>query len=475
MTGLVREARTLAIRAEHGGAVGAVLASVVAVAVVTGVALLLREIVPALSLGALYVLAVLGVAVVCGPAYAALVAVASMLTFNFVFVPPTLSFTLHGGENWLVLGIYVITGLIVGDLARRARRTAREAEQREREASFLAELSSTLLAGADLTGMLPRVAADTGRILDLTSARIGLGGAPVPRPGEVAIELDGGEKPIATLYALREEAAGLNGQTRFLVALASVLGIALDRERLAHEALEAEALRRSDALKTALLRTVSHDLRSPLTAIRAALEALDSPDLVLDACERTTLLRSALAEAIRLDRTVRNLLDLSRLQAGATRPRPRLSTLEGLLDQALAHFPGTRGGFEVRIEDALPLVEADPVQIEHALVNLLENALKFSPAAAPISIDVKRAPGEVVVRIVDRGPGFSADDVERVFEPFAQGSTPRDGAGTGLGLAIARGFVETNGGRLWAEPNLGGGGRLVLTLPAALDPVWAEA
>jgi two-component system, OmpR family, sensor histidine kinase KdpD len=262
---------------------------------VTGIVALLRDLAPTLSLGALYVLAVLPVAVLYGRAWAIAVSVVSMLVFNFVFIPPTYTFTLHGGENWLVFGVYVITGLLVSDLAARARKRAREAEQREREAALLAELSATLLAGATVASQIPRIAASTARIMNVAFTSIELG-APVSSSAGV-LPLNAGGQTIGALRLPADARVDPSMSTRFVPALASVLGIALDRERLASEALDAEALRRSDALKTALLRAVSHDLRSPLTAIRATLEALDSKELELDQNQREALLHSALVES----------------------------------------------------------------------------------------------------------------------------------------------------------------------------------
>jgi two-component system sensor histidine kinase KdpD len=457
------------------GVVAAVPVSAAVVGVVTGLVFGLRELAPAPSLGALYILAVLPVAVVYGRGYAALVALASMLLFNYLFLPPTLTFTLSGGENWLVLAVYVITGLLVSDLAARARRRAREAEQRERESAFLAELSSVLLSGVEVASELPRVADATSRLLNLPAARIELGPPATSGSSENPIELAAGRRLVGTLYLPEGSEPNLSARLRFLPALGSVLGIALDRERLAREALETESLRRSDLLKTALLRTVSHDLRSPLTAIRASLEGLASSELALDAGQREALLRSALAESERLDRTVRNLLDLSRLQAGAARPDLKLRTIDGLLHQALNHLPAAAPRLALSIPADLPLVNVDPTQVEHALVNLLENAFKFSPPGSTVEVRVECSGTEVQVRILDEGPGIPVVELDRIFEPFRRGSTFGAPRGAGLGLAIVRGFLEANGGRVTAEPRGGGGACFVVSLPSALDrPVAAE-
>jgi two-component system, OmpR family, sensor histidine kinase KdpD len=446
---------------------------VAAVAAVTGVVYLLRDFVPVLSLGALYILAVLPVAVFFGGAYAVVVSIASMLAFNYFFLPPALTFTLSGEENWLALAVYLVTGLIVAELAARARRRARVAEQREREAALLAEAAAVLLSGAEVLDELDRVAEGAARVLLVKTARIELGSEGSPRAGETALALQSGGRRVGTLYVTGGRRPNLEARRRFLDALASLLAVAIDREELTREALEAEALRRSDSIKTAILRAVSHDLRSPLTTIRAALEALESSDLDLDADDRERLLGTALVGTKQLNRVVRNLLDLSRLQAGAARSEPTLRPIESVVDQALVHVASDR-----RVDVSVPadplLVRVDPVQVEHALVNLLENALKFSPSDSRVAVDVEDIAGEVIVRITDSGPGLRARERELVFEPFRHGSSVSGRKGAGLGLAIAKGFVEANGGRIWAESSAGEGASFLIAFPAAPEPAHAE-
>jgi two-component system sensor histidine kinase KdpD len=441
------------------------LASAAAVGAVTGLVYLLQPHVPVLSLSVLYVLAILPVAVVWGRIHAALVAVASMLLFNFLFLPPIHTLTLSAKENWVKLLVFLVTGLLVAELASRARQRARDAEQREREAVLLAELSTVLLSGAQVESELVRIADGASRILRTSSARIELSPRR-PSPGEGAVELRAGDRSVGALYVPGGSAIDNRVAERFLPALASLLGVAVDRERLQREALEAEALRRSDSMKTALLRAVSHDLRSPLTAIRVAVESLESPSLALAVDERTALLETIRSESERLDRVVGNLLDLSRLQAGALRTRKSLRSVDGIVVQALAGLTGHER-VDVSLADDLPLVEVDDAQIERVLANVLENAIRFSPEASPVTIAASAVDGEVLIRIEDEGPGVPRHELERVFEPFRHASTAADGKGTGLGLAIARGFAEANGGRLFVEARVGGGASFVLALPAA--------
>jgi K+-sensing histidine kinase KdpD len=350
------------------------LASAGAVAFVSAAIAVVERWVPVLSLGVLYIFAVLPVAVFWGLGLATVVSVASMLAFNWFFLPPRHTFHLSEGANWAVLAVYLVTAVVVSALAARARRRAELAELRERE------------AGA-------RAAAE----------------------------------------------------------------------------LEAETLRRSDSLKTALLHAVSHDLRSPLTAIVAAASSLANPQVRLDTVDHEELVATIRAEAERLDRLVGNLLDLSRLRGGAAEPRPELWPVDDLVAQALEQL-GTRGDrVAIELGEDTPPVYVDAVQIERVLVNLLDNALKFSPPATQVRLSVERQGTELLLHVADEGPGVADPDV--VFEPFHSEGEAR---GAGLGLAIARGFAAANGARVWAEDEPLLGGHFVLALPVAVDvPVTA--
>jgi two-component system sensor histidine kinase KdpD len=261
--------------------------------------------------------------------------------------------------------------------------------------------------------------------------------------------------PVHTL-ALRD--------TENWVALAVYVVTAVDVSQLATQLVAAERLRRSDAIKTAVLRAVSHDLRSPLTAIRAASEGLGSDTLAPE--QRELLVETVRSETRRLDRVVANLLDLSRLEVGAAEPHPELWTADILVARALEQLGPDAARVAVVLPDDLPPVVVDAAQIDRVLVNLLENALKFTPSPWAVELAAAAAGAEVVFRVVDHGPGIPADERERVFEPF-------EGAGTGLGLAIARGFADVNGSRLWVDTAPGGGAAFALALPAARPPVPA--
>jgi len=434
--------------------------SVALLALVTGVIALLKPHVPVLSLGVLYLFAVLPIAVVWGLAYAVPVSIAGMALFNFLFLPPLYTFTLADSRNWFALAVFLVTAIVVSELAARSRRQARES-------ALLAEIASSLLRRGEVSDELERIAAEAARALQVERARIDLGesgseGVSAEERFPLAVE----GRRVGTIVLERPRQGSAAARRRLLPALASLLGVAIDRERLAREALEAEALRRSDAMKTAVLQAVSHDLRTPLMAILTSASALVREDLELRKEDRTELAATILAEAGRLDRLVANLLDLSRLQAGGTAPAPELWPVEDLVVQTLDELGEAAARVEVLFPDESPTVRADANQIERVLFNLLENALKYSPAEERVYVQVSATAAEALVRVIDHGPGVAPREQERIFQPFQRGS---DGGmrGAGLGLAIARGFAEANDGRVWAESRQGQGAAFVLALPTA--------
>jgi two-component system sensor histidine kinase KdpD len=461
------------MRAPAAGLLRGTLASAAAVAAVTGAIFALRPVAPVLSLGVLYVAAVVVVASIFGLAYALPVSVASMLVFNWFFLPPVHTLRLDSSENWVALAVYLVTAVVVSKLATRSRRRAAEAEQRRRESSFLAGVSASLLQARHVQDELPRIAAEAGRLLGVSRCRIELDSVRRPDAGEAVHELRVHDRRVGQLLLSADEPVDGDALARLLPALASVLAVAVDRESFARRALEAEALRRSDAAKTALLRAVSHDLRSPLTAIRAASDGLASETLDLAPADRSALVDAIRLEAGRLERLVSNLLELSRLEVGSASPRRELWTVDDIVGRALDDVGAAGDRVVARLPDGLPPVQVDGGQIERVLVNVLENALKFSPGDVLLGAALDGA--EVVLHVTDRGPGVDPAEAERIFSPFERGQAPPPGAGSGLGLAIARGLAEANGGRLWVEPAEPSGATFALALPLARARVPARS
>jgi two-component system sensor histidine kinase KdpD len=444
--------------------VGAVVAAL-AVAATTGLIYPLADVAPVVALGVVYLVAVLLVSIVWGGWLGAATALASALAFNFFHIPPTGRFTISEGENWVALVVFFIVALVASTLAERARVRTREAIERRQEADLAAEMARLLLRGTDLREALPAVSQRLAQALELPSAAIELR----TMEGDerrVALALDVGTLlvpaglPPHVLERLRE---------RVVPALEAILGAAIERDALLREVVETRALRRSDDLKTALLRAVSHDLRSPLTAILTAAGALDSASLSAE--EHRELVADIAGEAERLSRLVDNLLDMSRLEARTAEPRVEWCSIEEVLLAAVDDVALPIGTFALALDADLPLIRADAAQLERAFANLLDNSARYS-GGHPVSVRARAVGPRLLVRVVDRGPGVPAAEVARIFEPFyrvgAGGADPNGHRGSGLGLAIVRGFVEANGGRVWVESLPGQGSSFVVELP--LEP-----
>lgn len=432
----------------------------------------LRAVAPAVSAGVLYLLAVLVVSTGWGVVLGVLTGVASAAAFNFFHIEPTGRFTIADGENWVALVVFLAAAVVVSTLADVARERAAEADRRRREADLAADLARILLA-EDLRDALPRVASRLADALGLPPTTLTLDPTPQVPLGGLALPLRDGDRDLGTLVLAGtpdpECEARLRG--RVLVAVEALLLAAVERDRLQAEVVETRALRRSDTVKTAILRAVSHDLRTPLTAILAAGEALASSSLEDE--DRTALAGTVSAETERLARLVDKLLDLSRLEAGAATPRPDWCALDEVIDAAIRE-QADPSRFHAGVGADLPLLRVDAAQVERAVANLLENAARHS-APHPVQIRARVVSGRVVLRVVDRGAGISARDRRRIFEPFqrGEGEPAETSAGSGLGLAIVKGFVEVNGGTVHVESLPGQGTSFVVEFPASLTAAAA--
>ena len=444
-----------------------VLAAVVVVASTTALVFPLRTVAPVVSLGIVYLVAVLVISTVWGAWLGGLTALASALAFNYFHIPPTGRFSIADGENWVGLVVFLIIAVIGSSLAQLARSRAAEADQRRREADLAAEMARLLLRGNELSESLPDAAQRLASALNLPSASIEL--APVEGDEQrLAFPLREGTTQLGTLLVpsgLPEEALR-RLQERVVPSLESLLAAGLERDRLLGEVVETRALRRADVVKTTLLRAVSHDLRTPLTAIVAAGEATASP--TLSDAERRELASVVTAESTRLSRLIDNLLDLSRLEGGAADPRPQWCSIEEVINLAVDDLRLAPSRVSLSLDPDLPLVRADAAQLERAFANLFENGVRYS-GGHPISVRARVTGGRLLVRVVDRGPGIPPAQRDRVFEPFYRAGTTSAGhRGSGLGLAIVRGFVEANGGRVSVESLPGQGTSFVVEFPAEL-------
>jgi two-component system sensor histidine kinase KdpD len=265
-------------------------------------------------------------------------------------------------------------------------------------------------------------------------------------------------------------------ERQHLDAFAGLIGSAIERTELAEEARRGRLRIETEQLRNALLSSVSHDLRTPLGVVTGATSALLEPDGPRDEATRRELLETAHEEALRLNRLVRNLLDMTRLEAGALKVRKEPQPLEEVVGAALNRMEDRLRGREVHasVPRDLPLVPFDSALIEQVLINLLENATKYTPAESPIDIDVHTAGAQVEVDVADRGPGVAPENVERVFDKFYR-VREGEGGGAGLGLTICRGIVSAHGGSIWVEERPGGGALFRFTLPLEAVPPEAAA
>lgn len=446
------------------------LVAALAIAAVTLLVFPLRELAPVASLGVVYLLAVLLVASVWGTWLGLATALGSAFAFNFFHFPPTGRLAIHDEEQWVALAVFLVAAVVTSSLTQRARIRAEEAEDNRREADLALDLARLLLRAQDLPASLQAAGARLAAALELPFADIELAGVPDDER-RIAFPLREGGRQIGTLLLPREagEAVVRRAEARIVPALEALLAAARERDELLGDVVETRALRRSDVVKTALLRAVSHDLRSPLTAILAAAEPLAGEHV--DETDRRELARDVRAEAHRLSRLIDQLLDLSRLEAKAADPRPEWVSVEEIVGSAIADLDADEASFRVTLDKGTPLVRADAAQLERAFANVLENSLRHS-GGHPVLVRGGLTHNRVMVRIVDRGPGVAATQLERIFEPFHRSGG--DGhRGSGLGLAIARGFVEANGGRIWVESNPGQATTFVIELPLEERPARA--
>jgi two-component system, OmpR family, sensor histidine kinase KdpD len=467
----MRNARRPSVR----GAVASSLESLAAVAVSTVLVAELNAVTPVTGLSVIYLLAVLYIAIRRGEIPALASAVLGVLALNFFFIDPRYHLTVHDSGNVVALVVLLIAAVVVGRLATYSRQRAAEADERarvavarEREAQMVAAAATSLLDGAGVEAQLRSIerSASAGD----SPVRVEVAPAPNAAAGEIAVRLPTASRS-AWLYLAREASWTREDQGRIAEALARLIDVAFERERLGAHAAEAEATRRAEVAKTAILHAISHDFRTPLTAINTAASGLSEDDIA--APDRIELVSVVKDEAARLSRLVDDLLDLSKIEAEAVAPNPDWCDLREVAWSAASQARARSGDhpIEFALPSDLPLVRADPVQLERVFANLIDNAVKFSPPDAPVRVSGSVTGKRVVVRVSDRGPGIPRAERIRIFEPFVRGNELS--RGSGLGLAICRGFVEANGGRIALQAGTEGETSFAVSLPLSGQPALA--
>ncbi|OLC52375.1 MAG: hypothetical protein AUH85_17285 [Chloroflexi bacterium 13_1_40CM_4_68_4] len=496
---------------------------VAAVILVTALIALVPAEVRSANVSILYLPAVLAVAVRFGRGPAIMASVGAFLLFDFFFLDPRYQFTVGRPDEWVALVLLLFAAAVTGQLAADQRARAQEAEEREREAMVLYDVVR-LMGESDLERALRAVAERLRLELSLAGVALELdqelgprriaagdedalralrdtfashvlarGRAPtaterggssrwvrvipptVTHRANLAVEprsipvLASGARIATLLLLARPQQRFSPAEDRLLLAAADQLGIAIERNRLRREASEADALRRTDELKSALLDAVSHDLRTPLASILASASSLRQRDVTWTDAEREEFLAAIEEEARRLDRLVGNLLDLSRVEAGTLRPEKAWYDAGALVDDVLGRLrPLTaRHSVAVHVPDDLPPVPLDYVEIDQVLSNLVENAAKYAPPGSEIEVAVHGEDGSVRFEVRDHGPGIPRDAERDLFAPFHRIAKRdvRHPSGVGLGLAVSKRLVEAHGGRIWLEHPDTGGARFVFELP----------
>jgi two-component system sensor histidine kinase KdpD len=469
---------------------------------------------------AVYLVAVVFVALLVGTDGAIVTAIGSAALYTYWFTDPRYTFLIHDPGVLLSTVLLLFVGVVVGRLAAMQRERAETATAREREARALFGVSRSLASRSTMADALAGILDVLVAEADLERAWIGIGpdpagesvaadsggGRPPGQPGRVRvlqrmpgelpprwvlvqrpgtartsttsdayrIRIEAGGEPLGSIWALRNRDLGEPDriQTRLLAATADQVGQAIAVEQSEVQARAVEVARQSDALKSALLQSVSHDLRTPLATIRAAAGSL-RPDGALSDADRQASADAIEREVTYLNRLVTNLLDLSRIEAGALRPSRELFDLDDLLTRAVESTRSRLGNRQLDVDIRAATVSADPVFVDEAVANILDNAVKYTPDGARIRVTAREADPDIVrLTIEDDGPGVPDELLPRLFEKFYRVPKRRRASreGTGIGLAVARGLVEATGGRVVARHSELGGLAVDIDLPAMRVP-----
>ncbi len=445
----------------------------------------------------IFLAAVIAVALVGGFIPALLAAVAGSLLLNYYFTPPLYKFTIAQANNALALTIFVIVGLVVSSVVDTAARRTKQAARSGAESELLATTAGSVLRGQRaLSAVLDRVreafGMDSVTLLELAGqgadgqaqlvpmadgyarpvrvgrwTTVGSSGEPtVSRPEEADVEMPVGDDLVLALRGRTLPAT----DRRVLGAFAAYAATALEQGRLAAAAEAARPIAEADRVRTALLAAVSHDLRTPLASAKAAVTSLRSHDVEWDAEDHDELLATADESLDKLARLVDNLLDMSRLQAGALAIFPRPADLAEIVARSLDDLGPAAQAVTVSIAEELPEVAVDPGILERVIANLTANALRYSPPGSPPTLSGSVLKDRVELRVIDRGPGIPEDHRDHMFVPFQRLGDTDNTTGVGLGLALSRGLTEAMGGTLEPEETPGGGLTMTLSLPAVPAP-----
>jgi two-component system sensor histidine kinase KdpD len=454
-----------------------------------------------------YLLGIVFVSMRFGARASIFATVLSVLALDVVFIPPYLSFDVADLQHVVTFLVMFVVAIVISSLTRRTKEQADMARRREARTVVLYGLTRDLARATAIEDLVTRALshvrdafdADAAIFVPDAEARLGeahagsmsvgpgeraavawvwangkmagLGTDTLPSAGGLFVPLRGARGRVGVLGIRPKGARDLvePDQRALLDAVSAQIGSALERDQLAAEAQRAQVQVETERMRSSLLSSVSHDLRTPLGVITGAASSLAEDRARLDAPARAELVDTIREEADRLSRLVGNLLEMTRVESGALAPKKEWQPLVEIVGVALNRLEERLRGRSVTVELPADLVPLDAVLVEQVFLNLLENAVRYTPAGSPLVISAQTEDGHVVIEVADRGPGVPEADRERVFEKFYRSGRSGDG-GAGLGLAICRGIVEAHGGRIWVSPRDGGGARFRFILPIEGTP-----
>src|SRR6202453_3454733 len=434
-----------------------------------------------------FLVAVIVVALTGGFLPAVIAAVIASLLLNYYFTPPIHSWTISQANNALALGVFIAVGLVTSWVVDTTARKSNQAARANAESELLRTTAGSILQGqGTLDALLERTREAFGMrspsLLERLDPAGGAGrgpagewavvacsgDAPVTRPDDADVDV-----PVTDTLSLALAGRPLPADDRRgLGAVAGPPALALEQQRLTAEAEAAKPIAAAHRMRTALLAAVSHDLRTPLASAKAAVTSLRSPDVNWDKSDQEELLATADESLDRLTHLVENLLDMSRLQAGALSLFPRPVGLDEIVARALDNLEPAARGIVVDIPDSLSEISVDPAILERVIVTLTENARRYPPAGRPPLLTASSLGDRVELRVVDRGPGIPESDRDRMFVPFQRLGDTDNTTGVGLGLALSRGLTEAMGGELSAEETPGGGLTMTVSVPVVSSPEY---
>ena len=408
-------------------------------------------------------------------------AIITFFTFNYFFIEPYYTLTVHRPTDVVILIVFLIVAVVISQLVGRAQAGLSAATAREREATQLYELS-TALAGVPNDDAIAQVLARQVHAvaegeyveLNITGTRSFIYQLPgIARPArspELTIPIVAARGVLGEIRLWRAEPPISSREQRLFQTFASQSALALERAWLAQAESRARILEESDKLKSAILSSVSHELRTPLSTIKAAASSLRGKEVNWDSAARVDLVAAIDDEADHLNILVGNLLDMSRIESGALKPKREWNILREIIEGVLARMKNQAAEHRIEVDapESLPLVPVDYVQMEQVFTNLVSNSLKYAPANSVVGIRARQEEDCIHVQVSNQGPHVPPKDLERIFDKFYRTTDAERVTGTGLGLSICKGIIEAHGGRIWAE-NIPGGLAFNFTLPLSWD------